>query len=150
MEYTSLVTPASAASTNNRVSLQLYPFSNGFTDLNNGYTWSAASINAGSPVAVIMFTGSAANTVHVEIIQHIEYTGVATAGRTTRDTSDEEGAAHVMAAASIMQMDQTTNAGQVVKPSMWSMMHSALVQVGNSALKIAVPTAEKALAALLL
>jgi len=149
MEYGSVATPTAAAA-GSETTLAVYPYSAGYPGLNNNYTYSAASLNVGAPVGLIMFTGVVGNTVHVEIIQHIEYTGILTAGRTTRDSADEEGAGHVMAAASIMQMEATNNAGQVVKPTMWSMMHSALVQVGNSALKIAVPAAEKALAALLL
>jgi len=149
MEYLSPTTPAASSNTDYN-SLQLYPYSSGYVNMMSGYTDTVASVYAGAPPAIIMFTGYSGNSVHVEIIQHIEYTGQLTAGRTTRDTADEEGAGQVMAAANIMQMEMTNNAGLIVKPTMWSMMYSALGQVGNAALKIAVPAAEKALSALLL
>lgn len=148
MEYYQFVNDASLG-TNDTVTQAVYPFSCGYSNQGNNFTDSVASINAGSAPAIIMFTGYAGNTVHVEIIQHVEYIGVATAGRTTKDVSDEEGAGHVIAAALIMQENATANAGKVKQPGMWSMMYDALKVVAGSATKMLVPAAEKALAALL-
>lgn len=129
----------------------VYPFSNGNAVQNGGFTYSSAGVNAGAPCGVIGFTGVAGQTVHFEIISHVEYVGLATAGRTTENPADSEGVARVLAASARMQVLKTESTGNTsfTGAGMWTLMYRALREVGKEVVKVGVPAAVTALGALL-
>lgn len=68
---------------------------------------SGQHLNGAAPM-IILFTGVPGNTVHFEFIQHSEFIGALTEGRTTPSSLDPEGAQKVMSAANrVPQMKQS-------------------------------------------
>lgn len=75
------------------------PFSGGFNagpDAGGLSVFSSAARPA--PTSVILFTGTAGNTVHFEVIQHLEYQGPGAEGRTTESSIDVVGFNNINAA----------------------------------------------------
>lgn len=151
MEYGPLASSEASLGGGMNVVSMLYPYSGGNTKFNNGYTYSAAGNDAGCPIGTIMFTGVAGMSVHFEIILHVEYTGLLTAGRTTEEAADVAGLQKVLSAAQHVVVKKTRGySTQVFDGSkMWAMFVESLKEVGKETLKVAVPMAYTAIATLL-
>lgn len=85
-----------------------FPFSR------NAYLDSASATgnftNGAAPL-IIMFTGVAGNTLHIEIVQHSEFVGPITEGKTTPSVMDAEGTMTVLAAANKVPLMKVANPG---------------------------------------
>jgi len=99
----------------------------------------------GAPVAVIVVTGTPGRALHLEYIQHMEYTGNIAGPMLTPVTADIEGAEKVISAALTVPAAKLANP----KASTWSHMFNALKAAARVAAPILVPAAEAAVAVLL-
>lgn len=70
----------------------LYPFS----QLNS---LASTSLTIGAPIMVVCVTSSASNAFEYEVVEHVEYIGVATQAAATKSHSDQEGLSKVTEAA---------------------------------------------------
>lgn len=122
----------------------VYPFSNGSTNINT-FTFGAAAVNAGSPIAIIAVSGAlGGNTYQVELISHLEYAGPSCAGATTPSESDEQGGRVVLRAASQMSIAKASSGKKG-----WPLMYQLLCEAGNAAIEHAVPIAVNSLLAII-
>jgi len=122
----------------------IYPYSNGSTYINT-FNYSAASVNAGAPIAVIAVTGAqGGNVFQVELIQHIEYAGAIVGATASPSESDEQGGLKVLRAASQMAITKAST-----QKSGWALMYDLLKEAGTQAVQHIVPATIGAVAALL-
>lgn len=101
---------------------------------------------AGAPTGVILITGVAGSTVHVEYVIHLEYIGVPAGTMLTSITPDIEGTNVVRAAALAMPQKKLANP----KKDGWSLMYSGMSEAFNAAKPILVPVLKEALMSLVL
>jgi len=80
---------AQAASVADAGLLGVYPYS-------QGNPIDTFTVTNGAPIMCIAFTGTVGNSYHIEIIQHMEYIGVLTEGKTTPNSLDEQGFGRVL------------------------------------------------------
>jgi len=130
------------------VTMAAYPWCQFSGFQNNGFTYADFSaIKVGSPVGVICVSGAVAgNTFQVEIIQHVEFSGLYAQASGTPSESDEEAASKIMRAASLMN---TMRQG-APEADNWTLMRSALSSLWNSTKEYLVPAAVAAVKALVL
>jgi len=89
-----------------------YPFSSGVPagpDSSGGILFPITAI--GQPTMVILATGAAGNTLHIEIVQHLEYQGPAAEGRLTDTLVDAVGFGVVTSAVSRASARRQTRGG---------------------------------------
>jgi hypothetical protein len=124
----------------------VYPYSVNTSVFFGGFTNTVASLIVGVPVMCIAISGATAGiTFHVDIIQHVEYTGYMAAALVKPREADVEGTASVLAAAFKLPLYVMSNPGV----SRWNLMMQAL-KAGAKMLKpIVMPMLESSLAALL-
>jgi hypothetical protein len=124
-------------------SATLYPFSNGSTYINT-FTYAAASVNVGAPIAVIAVSGAlGGNVFQVELITHNEYAGPACAGAVTPSESDEQGGRLVLRAASQLSITKASSG-----KTGWPLMYQLLCEAGSAAIEHLVPMAVNTLVAM--
>lgn len=84
----------------NQVTPLLYPYSNNDTVITTqGYTYAVNTLLVGSSPILVTFTGTAGNSFLVEIIEHVEYSGLVSSAFSTPTDSDQKGFEIVSAAA---------------------------------------------------
>lgn len=111
--------------------LSYYPFSRGaFLD---GASATGTFQNGAAPL-VIMFTGTVGNTVHIEIIQHSEYIGPNTEGKTSSSVLDAEGTMKVLSAANRVPIMKVGHPGTPYG----RLFYKALEYTGKELLPVAV------------
>lgn len=114
-----------------------YPFSrNAYLDAASV----AGSYNNGACPMLILFTGTPGNTVHIEIVQHTEYIGPITEGKTSPSTLDAQGTFKVLAAANRVPVMKINNPSK----SYGKLFYQALEHTTKELLPVAV-TALKAM-----
>jgi len=102
-------------------------------------------INIGCPTAVIVFTGlQNGATLHVEIIQHLEYSGILVDPIGTPSTAHVDDMATIASIVSNLPKINATEGGDL-----WSKVKEAAMEVGTEAIKYAIPAAKKSLMAML-
>jgi len=111
-----------APSVADAILLSSYPFSGG-----NCLSSNASDLDKGSAVIVLMVTGTAGNTYHVEIVQHAEYVGKLTEGKTSENFADSEGLEKALAALAKIPALKAANP----KMPMGKLAKQALVSVGK-------------------
>jgi hypothetical protein len=124
----------------------VYPYSCTTSAFYGGFTNTVASLAVGVPIMCIAISGATAGiTFHVDLIQHVEYTGYMAAALVKPREADMEGTASVLAAAFKLPLYVMSNPGV----SRWNLMMQAL-KAGAKLLKpIVLPMLESGLAALL-
>lgn len=92
-----------AGSLANKEIVPLFPFASGLYPnpiLGGGVGGFAATFQSGQPTMCIVASGKAGNTLFIEVVQHLEYQGVATEGKTTPSPVDRVGFERVLGASS--------------------------------------------------
>lgn len=124
-----------------------HPFSRGETEI-NGFTYTAASVSQGVPIACIAFNGATSNGASfvLETITHCEYVGSACRSQATASEVDPIGHEIVMNAAARLQRAMRTtpglNASRVMRDllvgaaSSFSSIPPKTIRMGMKALKI--------------
>jgi hypothetical protein len=116
----------------------IYPFSNGSFTFNSDLSGTVAGINVGAHPLVIAMTGVAGSSYMVEVIQHCEFTGVATASSVTPSDADQAGFERVTAAAERIPQLKMAEPGKNMKEYMFTALKDiamALKPIAISALK---------------
>lgn len=107
----------------------------------------------GCPISVLYITGVAGMTVHMELIQHVEYAGPPASTMLTPVTADIEGTQQVVKAASAMpaklqaMVSQGEHEGDYSQ-SMWSVMYDSLKEVAHESITYGVPALVRGVASL--
>jgi len=144
--FTSLASPVASPTE------YTYPYSSNDFVQNSGYTDdlglpapAGVTPYVGSPVCIIQATGVAGSSFLIEYVQHMEYTGVATASNATVSDSDQRGFEIVTAAAQrVPSIIQSTRASPT------SAMMSALSEVASALKPIAIKALVTAVGAMVL
>jgi hypothetical protein len=131
---------AAAASTTDTV----YPFSRGdgsyFTAAAVGVVDLVAAVNVGHATGLILFTGTAGQSVQFTYVVHAEFSGVRAAAVSTRTDADIEGAQLVLAAGTSISADSQ----HAKTKSAWGVMYDSLSTMARKAAEVAVPRAMEA------
>lgn len=123
----------------------LYPFAeSGYQ--NGGFYYSTIVGTVGSAVMAILFSGVPGETVHFEIVSHIEYVGSYTAASVSPTSVDDVGAKMVMTAA--LRMPALKNSHPKTTTT-WSLLMSSIRSVWKEAKPIVIPATTAALQNLL-
>lgn len=100
----------------------------------------------GVPIGVIMVSGVAGSTVHIEYQLHFEYVGIPAASMLTPVTPDIEGSAIVRTAALALPQRKLANP----MGDGWSLFYGAMAEVYKAAKPVLVPAVQTALMAMVL
>lgn len=102
-------------------------------------------VNIGCPTAIVALTGlQPGAAVHVEIIQHLEYSGILVDPIGTPSTAHVDDMATIASIVSNLPKIKATESGDL-----WGMVKDAAMEVGAEAVKYAIPAAKKSLMAML-
>lgn len=143
---------ASGATTQNTA--VIYPYSNNVSGLSTTFNGSTifsdtvASIAVGVPVGVILITGTAGESIHLDYYQHMEYQGTLAAPSAIKAESDLEGAKKVMAAAKMLPVLKRDTPTEIFSP--WKCMHQALSEIWATVKPVVVNSSVAALTAALI
>jgi hypothetical protein len=143
-----------AAGANIQNTAVIYPYSNntsGWSTTFNGTTIFNDTVNSiavGVPVGVILITGTAGETIHLDYYQHMEFQGTLAAPAAIKAESDLEGAKKVVAAAKMLPVIKRDTPTAMFSP--WKAMHEALSEIWATVKPIVVTASATALTAALM
>lgn len=118
----------------------IYPYSQTTTIASIG-NYAYNGYNAGNPVSVLYFTGVAGQFVHIDIIEHLEYTGEIVEDIVTNSEADENGYDLVTAGATLAQQIRA----QFPHKDTWTAMYEAMSSIAKSVAPTVVPKSMLAL-----
>jgi len=128
----------------------IYPYSpsNLFAGLGGtSLTYGINNINTGSPPAVVAITGLQSGAgIHVEIIQHVEYSGILADPVATHNSAHMDDLGIVSSIVENMPAIKAASKGK----SLWGIVGEAAKIAARTAKKVAIPALESGLASLLL
>lgn len=111
------------------------------------------SFGVGCPIGVVYVTGIAGQTVHMELVQHVEYSGPASSNMLTPVTADVDGTKLVVRAAASMpaKLQAQVGAGNHSNntESLWSVMYDSLKEAAHETITVGVPALARGVASLL-
>lgn len=148
--YPVLPSESNYTSTDLGESTSLYfPFSadNEWGNVSNGTSQlTVGGVSTGCPPAVICITGlSSGQTIHVEIIQHTEYSGTLAEAFATPNSTHLDDMGNATTIVENIPRMRTAHP----KASLWDLVKMATAFAGKTAVKYAIPAAETALLSLL-
>jgi hypothetical protein len=142
-EYASGQYVYNGVNTSTRAITSIYPFANG------DYLTNADSVgnftNASCP-AVILFTGTPGQAMHVELVIHAEFVGTLVEGKATPSDADPVGLSKVLSAASSIPERKISAPNK----SMGELMYDGLLEAGKELIPVGINVIKAALLGLAL